>query len=157
MVIHSLTRPLTCDVRPKALRAYHELMEFGYGAGMSAQPAESSAPARKYPAKNLDAITHVLDSPEVDEDVRNRFLAAYKKAWAAARDNLDVQPLLDLVEGWFHEAVLWSDPVDARAYNAKIDRYVREGVPKENRISTDEVWAAWEAGHGVSMPNPFRC
>lgn len=123
---------------------------------MTAQRAEQPAPARKYPAKNLDAISHVLDSPEIDGDVRARFLAAYAKAWAAARDDLTVQPLLDLVEGWFPEAVLWSDPADARAYNAKIDDYVRNGIPEKNRVSTDEVWAAWEAAHGVSMPNPFR-
>lgn len=129
-------------------------MIFGYGAGMSAQPAESSVPARKYPAKNLDAITHVLDSPEVDEDVRNRFLAAYAKAWAAASKGLDIQPLLDLVEGWFPEAVLWSDPADARAYNAKIDRYMREGIPPENRISTEDVLQSLEAKWGKGAMGP---
>lgn len=118
---------------------------------MTAQPAEPAMPARKYPAKNLDAISHVLDSPEVDDDVRQRFLAAYAKAWSAASKGLDIQPLLDLVEGWFPEAVLWSDPADARAYNAKIDRYVREGIPPENKADPDKLHAQLVAKHG---PNP---
>lgn len=127
-------------------------MVFGYGAAMSAQPAESSVPARRYPAKNLDAIVLVLENPEVDKDVRARFQAAFAKAWAAARDGSTIQPLLDLVEGWFPEAVLWSDPVDARAYNAKIDRYVRlGGIPPEERADPNDVLAVFEA-KGVSGP-----
>lgn len=152
MTVHPPTHMLTCGVRPKVTRPYHQLPVFGYGAGMSAQPAESSVPARKCPAKNLDAISHVLDSPEVDEDVRARFRTAYAKAWTAAKNGLAIQPLLDLVEGWFPEAVLWSDPADARAYNAKIDRYVRlGGIPPEERADPDEVLAIFEA-KGVSGP-----
>ena len=148
MTVHPLTHMLTSGVRPKAPRAFHHLMGFGYGAVMSAQPAESSVPARKYPAKNLDAIVLVLESPEVDEEVRTRFQTAFAKAWVVARDSLTIQPLLDLVEGWFPEAVLWSDPADARAYNTKIDRYMREGIPKENRVSAEEVLQSLEAKHG---------
>lgn len=106
---------------------------------MTAQPAEPAAPARKYPAKNLDAIARVLSGADVNEDVRVRWQKAFAKAWAAARDGLTVQPLFDLVEGWFPEAVLWSDPDDARAYNAKIESYIRDGIPPENRADPDEV------------------
>ena len=151
-VIHPLTYTLTCGARPKVPRAYRQVTVFGSVQHMSAQPAESPVPARKYPAKNLDAIVLVLESPEVDADVRTRFQTAFAKAWAAARDGLTVQPLLDLVEGWFHEAVLWSDPDDARAYNAKIDRYVRlGGIPPEERADPDEVLAIL-AAKGASKP-----
>jgi len=121
---------------------------------VTAQPSDPATSARKYPAKNLDAISHVLDSPEVDAKVRQQFLAAYAKAWAAARDGLTVQPLLDLVESWFPAAVLWSDPDDARAYNAKIDRYIREGVPPENRVSTEQVLQKLETKHGKGAMGP---
>lgn len=121
---------------------------------MTAQPAEQPTPARKYPAKNLDAIALVLDNPDVDERVRKQFQAAFAKAWVAARDGLTVQPLLDLVDSWFPAAVLWSDPKDARAYNAKIDGYVRNGIPPENRVSTEQVLQALEAKHGKGAMGP---
>lgn len=126
----------------------------GYFGVVTAQPADPPAPARKYPAKNLDAISHVLDSPDVDDDVRARFRRAYAKAWAAARDGLTVQPLFDLVEGWFPEAVLWSDPDDARAYNAKIESYIRDGIPPERRVNAEEVLQALEAKHGKGAMGP---
>jgi hypothetical protein len=155
MAVHSSERMLTCDARPNVPRPYRHLTVFGYGALMSAQPAESSVPARKYPAKNLDAIVLTLDNPDVEEGIRTQFQAAFAKAWVAARDGLTIQPLLDLVESWFPAAVLWSDPAGARAYNAKIDDYVRNGVPPENRVSTESVLQVLEAKHGKGAMGPI--
>lgn len=154
MAVHPPMHTLTSGVRPKAPRAYHHLMVFGYGAGMSAQPAESPVPARKYPAKNLDAIVLVLESPEVDEAVRARFQAAFAKAWVAARDGLTIQPLLDLVEAWFPEAVSWSNPAEHRAFLAKIEGYRINGIPPEKRISTEEVLQSLEAKWGKGAMGP---
>ena len=142
MTVRPLTHPLTCGVRPKVTRAYHELPVSGYGAGMSAQPAESSVPASNRPAKNLDAISHVLDSDEVDTDVRQRFQVAFAKAWATARDGLTVQPLLDLVEIWHPDAVLWSDPESVGV--------LRNGIPPESRGNALRAVAELRAKHGPS-------
>jgi len=109
---------------------------------MSAQPAESSAPASNRPAKNLDAISHVLDSDDVDADVRQRFQSAFATAWAAARDGLTVQPLLDLVEVWHPDAVLWSDPESVRV--------LRYGIPPESRGNALRAVAELRAKHGPS-------
>ena len=148
MTVHPLTHALTSGVRPKVPRAYPHLITFGYGAGMSLQPADSHVPARKTPAKTLDDVVRVMTG-DVDADFRQQFQDALKKAWATARAESSLEPLTRLVENWWPIARRWSDPVEARAYYAELDRVVREGVPEKDRGNALRAVAELRAKHGA--------
>lgn len=114
---------------------------------MSAQPAESPAPARKYPAKTLDDIVRVMTG-DVDADFKRQFQDALKKAWATARAESSLEPLNRLVENWHPYATQWADPAAARAYYAELDRVVRDGIPPEARGNALRTVAQLRAKHG---------
>lgn len=149
-VIHPPTCTLTSGVRQKVLRAYPHPIGFGYGAGMSVQPADSSAPARKTPAKTLDDVVRVMTG-DVDADFKQQFQDALKKAWATARAECSLEPLTRLVENWHPYAVQWADPTAARTYYAELERVVRNGVPPESRGNALRAVEQLRAKHG---PHP---
>lgn len=122
---------------------------------MTVQPAHAPAPKRQYPAKNLDAITPVFNDPRVDQKVRDEFRLAYANAWTTAKAEASIEPLLHLVERWWPDAVLWSDPDNARVYLERIEGYLANGIPpEEKRYSSAEVLEMLEAKHGPGSMGP---
>src|SRR5689334_18708851 len=95
---------------------------------MSAQHAERPTAAQHvWPAKTLPSIVGVLTG-DVDAAVRNEFCSAMDCAWTAARLGDTLQPLLDLVEAWWPQAVFWSEPQDARRILADAEDIQRNGL-----------------------------
>lgn len=119
----------------------------GYVGRVTAQPAESPTPARKYPAKTLDDVVRVMTG-DVDDDFKQQFQDALGKAWAAARAGSSLEPLTNLVENWWPIARRWSDPAGARSYYAELDKVVREGVPVESRGNGLRAVGELRAKHG---------
>lgn len=121
---------------------------------MSAQPIHSPK-VMPVPAATPKAIRAVLVNA-AEPGLLERFEDALEAAIAEARDTDSVEPLNAMLRHWRAEAAGWCNPVEHRAFLAKVEGYRVNGIPPEKRISSDEVWAAWQEHHGVTMPNPFR-
>lgn len=117
---------------------------------MTAQTVAKTARA-KWPEKNLPDIASVLLG-DVDDDVREAFLAAMKAADATAHRCDCYDPMGKLVETWWPQAMFWADPVRARQILADVEDIQKNGLPPERRGRTSaEVKAAWEARHGQKL------
>lgn len=116
---------------------------------MTAQSIEQPTASSRWPAKTLDALVRVF-AGDVDAEVRDEFLAAVEAAGAAAKAASSFEPLATLVEAWWPQAVFWSEPVGARETLARMERYRREGLPK-NLVTREQAIAGWEAKHGRKL------
>jgi hypothetical protein len=119
---------------------------------MSAQPIHSPK-VMPVPAATPKAIRAVLvnaDEPKLLEWFEN----ALEAAIAESRDTDSVEPLNEMLREWRTRASEWCDPVKQRAFLAKIDDYAKNGIPADQRISTEQVLQALEAKHGKGAMGP---
>jgi len=103
-----------------------------YRAGMTVQPAHAPSSAPKWPAKTLGDVDRTIRTCAT-EDVVAEFQAALDKAWAAAREQNALQPLLNLVEGWWPQAVFWSEPGKACDVMARVEDVLANGLPADRK------------------------
>jgi hypothetical protein len=97
------------------------------------------------PACTPAAIRAVL-AANADADVLRRYDAELDAAYEQARDDGDVNSLIQTVRRWWFEADAWRDPEAQREFLARIERYQREGPPPAaERISWQEI----RAEHGL--------
>lgn len=116
---------------------------------MTAQHAEQ--PVRPaYPEKTLADVVRVL-AGDVDDDVRAEFQQALAAAGAAAKGCNCFDPLTELVEAWWPQAVFWTDPVNARRILADADDILRNGLGDRKRYTQEQVIASWEAHNGRKL------
>lgn len=121
---------------------------------MSAQPIHSPK-VMPVPAATPAEIRAVLVNAE-EPELLKRFEVALEAAYIEGRDAGSIEPLNEMLKYWRLEAASWCNPTEHRVFLAKVEGYRINGIPPEKRISSDEVWAAWQEHHGVTMPNPFR-
>jgi hypothetical protein len=103
------------------------------------------APIRpRPPTRTLDAVCVAIEH-NATADVTADFEAALGRAWRRATDTANLQPLHDLVEGWWPTAASWAtDPEGTRRVNAGIEWVMRdEPPPPEWRLARDEIRARY--------------
>ena len=65
-------------------------------------------------------------------------------AFEEAREHGDLTPLVQTVRRWWFEADAWRDPDAQREFQARVERYQREGLPPPaERISRQEIRARY--------------
>lgn len=119
---------------------------------MSAQPIHSPK-VMPVPAATPDAIRAVLinaDEPEMLE----WFTKALDAAIAESRESSSVEPLNAMLREWRTRASEWCDPAKQRAFLAKIEDYGKNGIPADQRISTEQVLQSLEAKWGKGAMGP---
>jgi len=95
------------------------------------------------PACTPAAIRAVL-AANADADVLRRYDAELDAAYEQARDDGDVNSLIQTVRRWWFEADAWRDPEAQREFIARIKKYQTEGPPPpESRISREEIRAQY--------------
>lgn len=113
---------------------------------MTAQPIEQpSKPV--WPAKTLGDITRVITA-NATVDVVAEFTAALDAAWAGAKTKDSLEPLRNLIEGWWPQAVFWVDREAALRTMARVEDFVANGVPPEARGNALDTVAKLRAKHG---------
>lgn len=103
------------------------------------------APIRpRPPARTLDAVCAAVEH-YATADVKADFEAALGRAWLRATDTASLQPLQDLVDGWWPTAAAWStDPAGTLRVNAGIEWVMRdEPPPPEWRLTRAEIRARY--------------
>ncbi len=105
------------------------------------------------PAATPKAIRAVLLNAG-EPGLLERFDNALDAAVAEARETDSIEPLNTMLRYWRAEAAGWRDPVEHRAFLARIEGYRVNGIPQEKRISTEEVLQALEAKHGKGAMGP---
>lgn len=119
---------------------------------MTAQPLEQPAVRAPWPAKSLGDVTRVITS-NASDDVRADFTAALESAWAQAKSEDSLQPLLNLVEVWWPQAVFWSEPEKARRVLAEVADIQANGLGDRPRrpFDREQFIAKWEERHGQKL------
>ena len=120
---------------------------------MTAQPLEQPAAHAPWPAKTLDGITETILGNATD-DVVVDFTCAVGEALACARaanPTQRLQPLHDLVEAWWPQAVFWTDPVRARQILADVADIQKNCLGDRPRYTQEQAMAAWEAHNGRKL------
>lgn len=102
------------------------------------------------PAATPKAIRAVLVNAG-EPGLVERFDNALDAAVAEARETDSIEPLNAMLRYWRAEAAGWCDPVEHRAFLARIEGYRVNGIPDSERADPDEVLAILEA-KGVSGP-----
>lgn len=119
---------------------------------MSAQPIHSPK-VMPVPAATPAAIRAVLENAD-EPGLVERFNVALDRAAGAAKESDSLEPLNEMLKHWRLEAAQWCDPAKHRALLAKMDDYARNGIPADQRISTEQVLQALEAKHGKGSMGP---
>lgn len=96
------------------------------------------------PARTLDGVCLAVEH-HATADVRADFEAALGRAWLRATDTASLQPLHELVEGWWPTAASWAtDPAGTRRVNEGIEWVMRdEPPPPEWRMARAEIRARY--------------
>ena len=67
-------------------------------------------------------------------------------AFERARQDGDLEPLVETVRRWWFEADAWRDPDERRQFQLRVDQYLSQGPPPpQERMSRAEI----RARHGV--------
>lgn len=123
-----------------------------YVGVMSAQPIHSPK-VMPVPAATPDAIRAVLVNAG-EPGLLEQFNEALYRAVTDARESSSVEPLNEMLKYWRLVAAEWCDPAKQRAFLAKMDDYAKNGIPADQRVSTEQVLQALEAKHGKGAMGP---
>lgn len=94
------------------------------------------------PACTPAAIRAVL-AANADPEVLARYDRELDGAFEQARDDEDLTALLRAVRRWWFEADAWRDPAGRREFRARVDRYVADGPPPQERTPWEEIRARY--------------
>ena len=95
------------------------------------------------PACTPAAIRAVL-AANAGPDVLRRYDEELDAAFEQARQDNDLAALTRTVRRWWFEADAWRNPRAQRAFLARVDRYLAEGLPPpEERTSREEIRARY--------------
>lgn len=107
---------------------------------MTAQTVHAPDSKPQWPAKTLGDVDRVIRK-NATADVVADFEAALDRAWTAAKTQSAIQPMLDLVEGWWPQAVFWCEPEKAREVMARVEDVLANGLPPD-RERRGKEWLA---------------
>lgn len=119
---------------------------------MSAQPIHSPK-VMPVPAATPAEIRAVLvnaDEPELLE----WFTKELDRAVAEAKESNSLEPLTEVLKYWRLRASQWCDPAKQKAFMAKVEDWRVNGIPEDQRVSTEEVLQALEAKWGKGAMGP---
>jgi hypothetical protein len=103
----------------------------------AAHPGEQ--PALPRPACTPAAIRAVL-AARAGAGMLARYDAGLDAAFEQARANGDLAPLLETVRRWWFDADALRDPAAHREYLARVERYLADGPPpQERRVSRAQI------------------
>jgi len=114
-------------------------------------PHPGEPPAMARPSCTPAAIRTVL-AANADPGTLRRYDADLDAAFEQARVGGDLTPLLETVRRWWFEADTWRDPAVRRDYQARVSRYLTDGLPPQGqRVTRAQV----RERYGVSQRVPL--